>query len=594
MGRFGPRPADGAGRRRKKAGPRGGALVYYAFDLLHHDGRSLLDVPLEQRKRLLRSVLREHAMVRYGAHVDADGEAFHTAVQQQGLEGVIAKLRSSRYEPGRRSKAWLKIKIRREQEAVVVGYEPGKGTHKELGSLILAVHDEGEWRYVGEVGSGLDARTRAQLKAELDEHARNEPPVVNAPRIKGARWSEPRLVVRVDFAEWTSDGLLRQAAYKGIDIGKDPHAVGRERAAPVGKAVEAAEKAAARQKPTQSARAQKSVGRKSEGRKSAGRKSDAEQVAGLPQAATAAELAALEEIRREGNWQIGGRTIRLTNLEKVLFPEPGFTKRDLIRYYVRIAPVMLPYLRGRPLNLWRWPDGVTGKHFWQKEIPSHAPEWLGRWSYPEAGSSEAHTYIVPDQVATMAWLANHATIDMHPWTSRTDAYKSPTYALVDIDPGTQTTWDEVVQLAKVYRAALEHLGVIGLPKVTGKRGIQVWVPIEPKYSFADTRDWVEQLSRAVGATLPELVSWEWEKSSRKGRARLDYTQNAVNKTLVAPYAVRPVAAAAVSAPIEWDELDDAQLRPDRWNIASIFERLEQKGDLFRPALEVEQELPPVG
>ncbi|HWH23908.1 MAG TPA: ATP-dependent DNA ligase, partial [Candidatus Limnocylindria bacterium] len=261
---------------------------------------------------------------------------------------------------------------------------------------------------------------------------------------------------------------------------------------------------------------------------------------------------------------------------------------------VALAPVMLPYLRGRPLNLWRWPDGVTGKHFWQKEIPSHAPEWLGRWSYPEAGSSEAHTYIVPDQVATMAWLANHATIDMHPWTSRTDAYKSPTYALVDIDPGTQTTWDEVVQLAKVYRAALEHLGVIGLPKVTGKRGIQVWVPIEPKYSFADTRDWVEQLSRAVGATLPELVSWEWEKSSRKGRARLDYTQNAVNKTLVAPYAVRPVAAAAVSAPIEWDELDDAQLRPDRWNIASIFERLEQKGDLFRPALEVEQELPPVG
>jgi bifunctional non-homologous end joining protein LigD len=283
----------------------------------------------------------------------------------------------------------------------------------------------------------------------------------------------------------------------------------------------------------------------------------------------------------------------LSNLDKVLFPEPGFTKRDLIRYYVTISPVMLPYLRDRPLNLWRWPDGVTGKSFWQKQIPSYAPEWIQRWDYPEAGSSESHTYFVADRVATMAWLANHATIDMHPWTSTIDAYRNPTYALIDIDPGTKTTFDEVVTLAKLYRAALGHLDVKAWPKVTGKRGIQIWLPIEPRYSYRETSAWVEAVSRAVGAAVPNLVSWEWAKTSRQGLARLDFTQNAVNKTLVAPYAVRPVANAGVSAPIDWEELDDLDLRPDGWDIRTIIDRVRERGDLFRPALETPQELPSV-
>jgi bifunctional non-homologous end joining protein LigD len=582
MGRFGSpgRGSRGDGSR----SPRGAdaPLIYYAFDLLYHDGRLLLDVPLEQRKRLLRSVLREHPVVRYASHIEADGEEFHEIVRGQGLEGIVAKLRSSRHEPDRRSRAWLKIKIRRQQEVIVCGYEPGKGSHADIGSLILCLYEGDELRYVGEVGSGLDARTRRQLRAELDEHRLERPPVVNPPHIKGLRWSEPRLVVRVEFSDWTDDDLLRQAAYKGLEIGRDPRSVGREREVSARQAADAAEQAVSR-----SIAPARQVS--DEADQPADRRSDAPDLP--PQAATSAELEALEALDSEGSWEIGGQRLRLTNLDKVLFPEPGFTKRDLIRYYVSIAPVMLPYLRGRALNLWRWPDGVAGKHFWQKEIPSHAPAWIARWRYPEAGSSEAHTYIVADGVATMGWLANHATIDMHPWTSRVADYRKPTYALIDIDPGEATTFEEIVALARLFRTALEHLKVIGLPKVTGKRGIQVWVPVRPTYSFSQTRDWVEGLSRAVGATLPELVSWEWEKSARRGRARLDFTQNAVNKTLVAPYAVRPVANAAVSAPIGWQELDEPDLRPDGWNIRSILARIEQLGDLFRPVLEVEQELP---
>jgi bifunctional non-homologous end joining protein LigD len=297
---------------------------------------------------------------------------------------------------------------------------------------------------------------------------------------------------------------------------------------------------------------------------------------------------------RDGMWNIGGHALNLTNLDKVLFPAGPYTKRDLIRYYVTVSPVILPYLRDRPLNVHRWPDGVTGQSFWQKQIPSHAPRWVQRWEYPEAGKDESHTYVVCDRVATLAWLANQACIDLHPWTSRLPAWYLPTYALIDIDPGEKTTWDEVITLARLYGRALDHLGVKGFPKVTGKRGIQVWVPIAQKYDFDETREWVAELSQAVGATVPKLISWQWDKSRRSGRARLDFTQNAVNKTLVAPYAVRPVADAGVSMPIRWEELDDPSLRPDRWDIRTAIQRIETVGDLFRGALELEQELPPLG
>ena len=193
----------------------------------------------------------------------------------------------------------------------------------------------------------------------------------------------------------------------------------------------------------------------------------------------------------------------------------------------------------------------------------------------------------------MAWLANQAVIDLHPWTSTTADYWRPTYALIDIDPGEKTTWPELLTLARLYHTALNHLDVRGYPKVTGKRGVQIWVPVEQRYTFDETRDWVGELSRGVGAVVPDLVSWEWGKADRAGKARLDFTQNAINKTLVAPYAVRPVANAAVSAPITWEELDDATLRPDAWDMRAIVERVEKVGDLFKGCLDDQQVLPPL-
>jgi bifunctional non-homologous end joining protein LigD len=307
-------------------------------------------------------------------------------------------------------------------------------------------------------------------------------------------------------------------------------------------------------------------------------------------------LRELDGLRASGGvWHVFGRDLKVTNLDKVLFPpragEEPVTKRDLLRYTARIAPTLLPYVRRRAFNMHRYPNGAQTKGFWHKALPHHAPDWLPRWDNPDADPGETRTYLVVDEPAALVWAANFGALEWHAWTSTVDRPDRPSWALIDLDPGEKTTWDDVLALARLHRTALEHVGAFSRPKVTGRRGIQIWVPIAQGPDFTATRAWVEKLSRTVGAVVPDLVSWSWEVKERKGKARLDYTQNAVNKTLVAPYSPRPAPGAPVSAPIDWDELDDPGLRPDAFTIRSIVDRLAEKGDLFRDLLDHPQKLP---
>jgi bifunctional non-homologous end joining protein LigD len=599
-------------------------LVYQAFDLLYLDGRSLLRVPLEGRKRLLRSVLREDSRVRYASHIDGEGVAFYRAASERGLEGILAKLRRSRYEPGSRSPAWLKIKIRPEQELVVGGYTAGEGNAKDLGAVAVGVYEGDRLRFAGKVGSGFNARIRKELRERLQKLETPDPPFDPVPERKGDMrtvvWVKPELVIRAELGGWTRDGIVRQTSFKGVDEGHDPRAVTRERAVEVKQAAAAAEAEAAeddeeqgeeeamapkapmksKPKSTKKTAPDKAPPAKKPPGKSPSAKSRASAPAaadGPPQAATDEELAALEQMPKEGLWSVGGRELKLTNLDKTLFPpldgsaEQPISKRELIRYFARIAPTMLPHLAERPLNLQRFPNGVGGPSFWQKDIPSTAPPWLRRWNEVGVDEREANAHLVADEVATLCWLGNQAAFEIHAWTGRLDAPERPTFALVDIDPGKKTTWDETLTIARLYRAAFEHLGVRAYPKLTGKRGVQAWLPIVPKYDFHETSAWVERLSRAIGALVPELVSWEWSVSQRKGLARLDYTQNTFIKTLVAPYAVRPAAGAPVSAPIRWAELDDPSMRPNSFTIRNVVDRVGEVGDLFAGAQTDAQELP---
>ena len=285
------------------------------------------------------------------------------------------------------------------------------------------------------------------------------------------------------------------------------------------------------------------------------------------------------------------------SLDKVFMPgrdgEPPIVKRDIVRYYAQIAPWMSPYLAGRPVNFNRFPDGIVGakKGFWHKAVPTHAPDFIRRWPNPRASTGETRDYMLVDGAPALVWAANFAGIEMHPWTSTAANPEQPSYALVDIDPGPSTTWDETLTMARLFRVAMQQLDLVARAKVTGQRGIQIWIPIRSGYTFRETSDFVEALSRTVGRVVPDLVSWNWTKSDRKGLARLDYTQNQVNKTLVAPYSMRPAAGGPVSVPIEWDELDDPKLAPNRWTIRDVMARLKKVGDPFLALVGVEQELP---
>jgi bifunctional non-homologous end joining protein LigD len=593
-------------------------LVYQAFDLLYLDGRSLLNVPLEDRKRLLQSVLRPHPRVRFAAHVVGEGQAFYEAAKDKGLEGVIAKLRRSRYEPGRRTSAWLKLKIRPEQELVVGGWTPGEGNARDLGAVAVGVYEDGRLRFVGKVGSGFDGRTRKVIRERLASLEVDAPPFDPPPpldyrgrwggELRDVRWVRPEMVIRAELGGWSRDGIVRQAAFKGFDDDRDPRDVAREQAVSTAAAVRSAEAAepAEPAEPAGSSEPSRATKHARSKKPIPGENRPTEIVRGGAAvatrsehaiAATSEELEALEALGKEGVWRVGGHELKVTNLDKPIFDgDPPITKRELIGYFARIAPTMLPHLADRPLNLQRFPNGAGAPGFWQKDIPSTAPTWLRRWH--ETGvdgreDREANDHLIADRVATLAWLGNQTSFEIHAWTGRLPDPWQPTFALIDIDPGDQTTWEQTLTLARLYRTALGHLDVRGYPKTTGKRGIQIWIPIVPRYSFAETSNWVERVSRAVGAIVPDLVSWEWSKGNRRGRARLDYTQNASIKTLVAPYAVRPAPGAPVSAPIAWEELDDPELRPDKWTIRTIVERVSKRGDLFAGAQTDAQELPEV-
>ncbi|NUS71860.1 MAG: ATP-dependent DNA ligase [Corynebacteriales bacterium] len=311
---------------------------------------------------------------------------------------------------------------------------------------------------------------------------------------------------------------------------------------------------------------------------------------------TKAEIRALTTLENKGTWHVRGRNLQLTYLDKVLFPsedhhQEPITKRAIIQYYATIAPTMLPYLHDRPLNLHRFPNGITKPGFWQKETPTHVPKWLTTWRYEGASPGDAQDYIVADSAAALSWLANAGAIELHAWTSSIHDVQHPTWVLFDIDPGPRTSFADVLVLARLHHTALEHVGLQGKPKVSGQNGIQIWVPIAPKYTYRQTRAWAKSVSMAIASTVPDLVSLAWRKNKRGGLARLDYTQNVINKTLVVPYGIRPRPGATVSVPLEWAELDEPDVRPDGWTIHTIGERLKKAGDPFAELIGLEQELP---
>jgi bifunctional non-homologous end joining protein LigD len=582
-------------------------VTFIAFDLLELDVRDLQSTELRIRKKTLRETIVDSPNILFAAHVERDGQSLFDVARDSGIEGIVAKRADSLYRPGTRSPEWIKIKSWRDQSCVIAGYTAGRGRRtNQLGALILAVLDGTRLVHCGQVGTGFDEKTLRDLRdrlkpLEVTKCALDVTPKTSEP----ATWVKPELVCEVRYASWTRDNILRHPAYRRLrpdqtvaDCTRESDKVAKRTApaasdtkqsnAPRPKSDEDAKGRSPMRAATSvvsSANAQRppggAAGRSvTTGDEGTPRRQDPEDLA--------EQLAQLRTLKATAHWEIAGRRLPLTNLDKVLWPADGITKRDMIEYYVRMAPYMLPYLRDRPLSMQVFPDGIDGKSFWRKDKPAHAPTWIESWTYH---GEKSKTYIVVNEVATLAWVANAGVIDLHPWHSRIDAPNDPDWAVFDLDPFEPATFQDVVDIAKLVKAALDHYGMHGVAKTSGQTGLQIYVPVRRGPDYSAVRHWVEEVGRAIDQAAPGRVSWEWAVAKRTGRIRIDYTQNIINKTLAAPYSLRPAAGAPVSTPITWKELDDPELRPDRWNIATIAERVASVGDLFAPALQADQDVP---
>jgi bifunctional non-homologous end joining protein LigD len=512
-----------------------GRLVYFVFDVLEIDGEPLLSLPLEERRDRLESLLDPRSQTIRLSGTFEDGEALLDAARQQGLEGVMAKRLSSAYEQ-RRSRNWLKVKVRPEQEFVVAGYTKGQGRRTRLGSLVLAVNERRGLRWVGNVGTGFTEKTLDELLTRLRPLERSDSPLAETPkmpRVKKADivWVEPEVVVQVDFAEWTHDGHLRAPSFLGFRDDKSPDDVRRE--AP-----------AARIEP-------------------------------VP-----------PEIRK------GKRVLKLSNLDKVFWPEEGITKGDLLAYYRAVAPVLLPHLKGRPFTMKRYPDGWQGNHFFQKDAPKHMPDWIPTETYRstsrESREKRMISYPLVNEELALLWMANMGCIDMNTWYSRVDKPDRPDFVLFDLDPSDDVGFAETIEVALLVKQVLDQLGLVGFPKTSGADGIHVVVPIERRGTYDATREFAEIVARTLASTHRGLVTTEWTKAKRRG-VLIDANQNGEGKTIASVYSVRPKEGAPVSTPLRWEEVDDT-LDPAAFTMEAVLERIERHGDLFAGVLTERQSL----
>ena len=499
------------------------------FDALSLDGRDLRELPLAERKACLALTLPARGVIRYGDHVEARGEDFYEAAAAQRLEGILAKRADSRYVGGR-SRDWLKIKCHLRQEFVIGGWTDPQGTRGAFGALHLGVYEAERLVYAGKVGTGFDDKTLRAIRDLLKPLARATSPFdERTPTGRGHHWVEPTLVAEVRFTEWTEEGGIRHPAFLGLRNDKPPREVHRET-------------------DVRSTR-------------------EAEEVEG-PEAKRTAQAA--------------DRQVTITNPKKVFWPDEGYTKSDLIAYYESVAPWLLPYLAERPLVLTRYPDGIKGKSFYQKDAPTWAPDWVRTERIWAKGVEREIDYFIVDSVEALRYVANTGTIPLHLWASRIGSLEHPDWLVLDLDPK-GAPFTDVVKVALALRAVLERLELPSYPKTSGATGLHILLPLAARYTYEETRTFANLLATLAVEALPDISTIARMIRMRDGKVYVDYGQNGHGQTIVAPLAVRPLPGAPVSCPLRWPEVT-ARLDPRRFTIRTVRARLDAEGDPMAPVL----------
>jgi bifunctional non-homologous end joining protein LigD len=508
-----------------------GTPALVLFDVLELDGEPQIDLPLEERRRRL-----EQAVDLSGGGIVLspqfdDGQALLAAASEQGLEGVVAKRLDSRYLPGRRALEWRKVKVRARQEVVIAGYTKGQGRRSgSFGALVVGVHEAGGLRWAGNVGTGFSDSEIDRLLGLLRPLERHGSPFTEVPKM-------PR--VRRGDVVWVEPVLVAEVEF--VEWTRE----GRLRA-PVYVGLR-------EDKPADDVRR---------------------------------ERAPLPDILRKGK-----RELRLSNLDKPFWPEEGITKGDLLSYYREIADVLVPHLRGRPFTMKRYPDGWQGKHFFQKQAPSHMPDWIKRAPFPAStreGEKRIIDYALVDDELALLWMVNMGCIDLHVWSSRADRPEKPDWVMFDLDPSQDATFEDVVEVARLVKETLDLLQLASFPKTSGSRGIHVLVPVARRHTHAEAREFAGIVAGALARAHPGLVTTEWHKTKRRG-VLVDANQNGPGKTNASVYSVRPRAGAPVSTPLRWEEVGP-RLDLASFTMEAVLDRVARDGDLFAGVLEGGQSL----
>jgi len=531
--------------------------LLFVFDILWLDGHDLRKLTYDQRRALLEKTLkRTPAAIKVSETLDTTGDAALERAKKSGWEGIIAKRRSSVYEP-RRSKEWLKIKAINEQELIVVGWNPSTHSAREIGSLHLAVMgDDGALHYAGKVGTGFSYKQRVWWKDELSKDVIPATMVKEAPRERVATWVRPRYVVQVAFTEWTSDNRLRHPSFLGLREDKEVGEVVRERVSGAGG--RASEKEAA-----------DSPAKKTPPKKTASSK---------PPTTNRQPTTDNRE------------AVKLTHPERVLYPRDGITKQDVADYYAAVSEPMVRALRDRPLALEHWNDGIDKPSWFHQDVGRGAPAWVTSIDTPTRTTAHKSVrHLVADSPETLRWLAQMSVLTIHMWASRGASLDEPDWLVFDLDPAKGKGIEQAIDAAIIVRRLLDNLRLPSVPKTSGKRGIHVFVPLAGGYTHEEANQFACSIGAAITAKVPEFTM-ERALTARRGRLYLDCMQNAYGKTIVAPYSLRAIDGAPVSAPLKWDEVTK-KLDPKKYNLRTMPGRLAKVGDLFARVFEERVKLP---
>jgi len=506
--------------------PEKGKLKFYVFDILYFAGFDLRQLELLDRKKILKALLPKHKSIIYSDHEIGKGIKAFEAVKKKSGEGIIAKKATSKYNEGKRTKDWLKIKTDQQQEMVIGGFTDPQGSRKGLGALLCGYYKGDEFHYSGKVGTGFTETILEDLRKKLTKLERKTAPFVNPPKMSGIHWVKPELVAQIKFSEFTETGSMRHPVYLGLRDDKKATEVTIE-------------------KP----------------------KIEAEEIKGKSKKPSKA-------ITKKGS-----EKVEFTNLDKVFWPDLKITKGDVINYYDAVADYILPYLKDRPQSLRRTPDGIKTDGFFQKNVAGMVPKWIKTRKIKSDSKEESIEYLLCQEKDTLLFLANWGCIELNPWSSRVGSLNNPDYIIFDIDPK-DAPMKNVIATALKVKEILDQLKVPAYIKTSGGNGLHIFIPVQPKYTYDQTRNFSHLVSQMVHRDLPKITSLERMPAKRKGKVYLDFLQNGKGKTMASIYSLRPREGATISVPLDWSEVNN-KLDLKKFNLKTITKRLENKGDLWK-------------